>query len=1366
IYDGLFEFTHKGLGTSSMLTSSVITGGNVRIGGNFKADYASTWMQAGGTIEFFGDAASTIECSPGNYFYDMIVDKGAGTEILTSDVTVLNDFTLESGVLDTDIFDMNIGGDWTNNVGPAAFLEGTNNVVFNGNTSGGIYSDEDFYILEVNKPDIATNLLHIRDGYTINVLNDMNILDGTLRMRNNTTMNVGNGMTLSSGAIAEFPAGYTNANLEVDGTMYLNSGSLLTMHTGDTAVFNSGFTNVGSVELTDASIYVHGLFSSASGSGYIQNSGEFIFDQTGLTWIYLRGIFEIHGGLFEFTHRNLSTSSLITSSVISGGTIRMGGNFRATDASTWMQTGGTMEFMGNADQTITCSSDNHFYNMNLTKNSGTATLASDINIHNDITLDQGLLDTDLYDLFIGGDWTNNAGPSAFDQGTNRVVFNKNQSSNIYSNEAFYDLEVDKPDPSTNYLHLDNNISVNVFNDMIVQDGRFRLRSNSNLNVANNMTLLTGTLAEMPSAYTNSRLEVDGTMDVKGAAVLDIHIGDSAIFNGTFILAGELNLTDAVILAHGFFSSATTSSFILNSGEFIYDETGSTWVYLRGNIKMYGGLFEVTHRHFSLVSTLNSNFQDGIFRLGGNFSAATAGTFLQEGGTTELIGDAGVTIELVAGNYFHDLDIKRGTGTASLISDIIVSRDFHMVSGSLKAIGYDIDVGRHWTNDAGPGTVANAGNNVTFFSDQPAVIFSDENFHDLIVNKPLPVTKFLEVDIGKTLNISGELSVMDGTLLLNKYNTIVVTENLGIQNGAGLNANISSDNVVIRCSRDFVDKNTVYDDHLGFNPGHSHVILEGNIDQETYQAGGLSVFYDFSVDKSGGVVLPFSDIRVQNEFDLHSGEWYYGDTGLDHEFYGDISIGSNGIWSDNINTVNILGPAVRYFENQGSGNTNFNLVDIDMMGKATALLVFNSDFETNNLIISDGVMDVNNNKLECANYLQVNQDGELFSRNNSIIAMGSGANFHIMGGKLIITGNTTQRPIITSLSGYYNFAIDAGGEFYVADADFEFMDDDGLRITQNGTIANSNPFENCSFKKGEPGGSLLWIENNQDLDIINANFYDNAWGGKYNIYKPNTAGTINFIDAQGSFAGEADEYDPNNLVFWQTSGYQVSLHAYLEGPYSGSGSMYTLLTSEMPLTQPYNTSPWNYNGTESVTSAPSDYVDWVLVELRDAASASLATSSTMIAQQAAFIRNDGRIVSASTGGDLEFTETINEDLYVVIWQRNHLGVMSANALLPSGALYTWNFSTGAGQVHGGSNGHKELDPGVWGLAGGDGNADGQINNGDKIDVWSVEAGSGGYLAGDFNLDSQVNNGDKNDIWIPNTGLGGQVPDSKKSCQVPE
>ena len=222
---------------------------------------------------------------------------------------------------------------------------------------------------------------------------------------------------------------------------------------------------------------------------------------------------------------------------------------------------------------------------------------------------------------------------------------------------------------------------------------------------------------------------------------------------------------------------------------------------------------------------------------------------------------------------------------------------------------------------------------------------------------------------------------------------------------------------------------------------------------------------------------------------------------------------------------------------------------------------------------------------------------------------------------------------------------------------------------------------------------------------------------------------------------------------------VDITVFLEGPFDVI-NMDTDLNSILPLSQPYNSSPWNYAGTESVASIPNaDVVDWVLIELRDTTDASLATGETMITQQAAFLLNDGSIVGLDGSSILSFNYSIIQSLFVVVWHRNHLGVMSAYPLTETGGVYTYDFTTGAEQAYGGANAHKEIGTGVWGMIGGDGDADGQIDDPDKDDVWALQAGNSGFLSGDFTMESQVNNNDKNDIWLLNNGEGTQTPDNK-------
>jgi hypothetical protein len=222
---------------------------------------------------------------------------------------------------------------------------------------------------------------------------------------------------------------------------------------------------------------------------------------------------------------------------------------------------------------------------------------------------------------------------------------------------------------------------------------------------------------------------------------------------------------------------------------------------------------------------------------------------------------------------------------------------------------------------------------------------------------------------------------------------------------------------------------------------------------------------------------------------------------------------------------------------------------------------------------------------------------------------------------------------------------------------------------------------------------------------------------------------------------------------------LDLKVYLEGPFQGA-SMTTLINqyNYLPLNQPYNGLPWNYPGTESVTSIPNaSIVDWLLLELRETdGSAGSATISTRIAQKAVFLKNNGSIVDLDGSSLPEFNLAISQNLFVVIWHRNHLGIISANPVTGSEGIYAYDFTSSIGQVYGGQAAHKEISPGKWGMVAADGNADGVVDMNDKNDTWMTQAGLSGYYSGDFNLDTRVNNIDKNDFLIQNTGYGNQVP----------
>ncbi len=339
--------------------------------------------------------------------------------------------------------------------------------------------------------------------------------------------------------------------------------------------------------------------------------------------------------------------------------------------------------------------------------------------------------------------------------------------------------------------------------------------------------------------------------------------------------------------------------------------------------------------------------------------------------------------------------------------------------------------------------------------------------------------------------------------------------------------------------------------------------------------------------------------------------------------------------------------------------------------------------------------------------------------------------------------------------------------------------DGFCITYNEYAYNHTLFTSSDYNNFKTSGnSLFYFKNSYEIETLNE-WYDETGFDEHTllvdpVFLSNTdlhsnspelngmgyplAEVIRDIDGEGRDPIHpdigADEYTYAPLFF------NLSIKVWLEGPFFGSGMNIGLSAGGfLPLSQPYNGSPWNYSGTETVTSIPPNVVDWILVEVRDASSASQATTGTRIARKAAFLKKDGTIVGMDGTSLLQFSNSITQQLFVVIWHRNHLGILSAIPLAKTGDTYTYDFTTGTTQAYGDSDGYKQWEAGVAVMVAGDGNADGHILSSDKTNVWTPQAAKNGYFSGDFNMDTQVNNIDKNNYWWPNEdeGFNSQVPE---------
>lgn len=208
---------------------------------------------------------------------------------------------------------------------------------------------------------------------------------------------------------------------------------------------------------------------------------------------------------------------------------------------------------------------------------------------------------------------------------------------------------------------------------------------------------------------------------------------------------------------------------------------------------------------------------------------------------------------------------------------------------------------------------------------------------------------------------------------------------------------------------------------------------------------------------------------------------------------------------------------------------------------------------------------------------------------------------------------------------------------------------------------------------------------------------------------------------------------------------------LEGCYNPSTGLMrnTLETINLlSATQPYNVSPWNYNGGETLSS--SSNVDWVLVSFRTGIDA-----ESEIARTAGLLQQDGCVYFPNE--DI-FPSGLSVPVYIVVEHRNHLVAMTPQPVSVVGNTLTYDFRIANGYAAGGGFGQKQLPSGEWCLYAGDitsGSLSYDINGADK-GTWLMSNGLfNSYFPADLDMNGDVNGGDKA-VWLDNNGVFSSVP----------
>ncbi|MCE7996940.1 MAG: hypothetical protein HEP71_33570 [Roseivirga sp.] len=256
-----------------------------------------------------------------------------------------------------------------------------------------------------------------------------------------------------------------------------------------------------------------------------------------------------------------------------------------------------------------------------------------------------------------------------------------------------------------------------------------------------------------------------------------------------------------------------------------------------------------------------------------------------------------------------------------------------------------------------------------------------------------------------------------------------------------------------------------------------------------------------------------------------------------------------------------------------------------------------------------------------------------------------------------------------------------------------------------------------------------------------------------------SGSEDITDSNGNDFAQVISSEQTYTMSFAPSSVTMDITVFLEGAFNGA-TLNTTLNGSLPTAQPYSGSSFNnHSGTESAT-APGTAVDWVLVELREAGSAAGALASTKVGSAAGFLMNDGSIKATDGTSNLTVSLSGNSgaSFYVVIYHRNHLPIMSANAISESSGTYSIDFTSSSANTYQTTSALASLTGGKFAMIAGDADGDGDVDATD-LTTWRNQNGDPfvyNSTNGDFNLDGAINAVDRNDFQQKNVTKTSQVP----------
>ncbi len=218
----------------------------------------------------------------------------------------------------------------------------------------------------------------------------------------------------------------------------------------------------------------------------------------------------------------------------------------------------------------------------------------------------------------------------------------------------------------------------------------------------------------------------------------------------------------------------------------------------------------------------------------------------------------------------------------------------------------------------------------------------------------------------------------------------------------------------------------------------------------------------------------------------------------------------------------------------------------------------------------------------------------------------------------------------------------------------------------------------------------------------------------------------------------------------TTSVGAKVKLFLEGNFNDAQQTMNTNLAEaglLPMEQPFNTSPFSYMGTETITTLPEDIVDWILLQVRDR-----ADMTHILATKALLIRKDGLVINTTGEEEITFDNLPEGDYYIAVFHRSHLPIVSqvAHPFSESPTLYDFTSTESAAM----GTAQLKARQHVFMMNAGDFDGNGVINSQD-YNLWKQNSSAVNvYLSADVDGNGIINSRDYN-LWKANRSKIGVV-----------